>query len=208
MNALQGVRCLSPGLLAVWGLVVGFGLLVLEVHATRPGDAGSPSVRWPEETPVRRAANRSTLLIFLHPFCPCSRASVEEFRYILSKCGQRASAHALLLAPSHRPEGWGRSELEQDLAAIPDVHVLMDRGGAIAKRFGVETSGHVVLYDPQGRLTYSGGITAARGHGGDNHGRAAVIDRILAKEGRRSGSPVFGCPLTTTGQPVSAERRR
>ena len=39
-----------------------------------------------------------------------------------------------------------------------------------------KTSGQVVVYDAKGALLFSGGITAARGHMGDNAGR----DRITA----------------------------
>jgi hypothetical protein len=44
-------------------------------------------------------------------------------------------------------------------------------------------------------LLFAGGITAARGHAGDNAGRSA-IETLLA--GGRPGydrTPVFGCPI-------------
>jgi hypothetical protein len=195
-------------LLAIWGLVVGSGLFFLEAYATLPGDAGSPPIRWPEDSLVRRNVHRSTLLFFVHPQCPCSRASVEELRYILSQCGNRVAAHAILLSPAHGAGSWGDSEIEQELAALPDIQIWHDSGGQKARRFGVETSGHVVLYDLQGRLTYSGGITAARGHTGDNVGRSAVIDEILGIKRPEPGIPVFGCPLSGFGPPVGEESRR
>ena len=207
MFTLQGVRYSLSGLLAVWGLVVCSGFVLLQGYVTRPGDAGSPPVRWPEDNPFRRDGHRSTLLIFLHPLCPCSSASVEELGYVLSQCGERVSAHAVLLVPSHRPEEWRRSPIEQELAASSDVHIWVDKGGATARRFRVETSGHVVLYNSRGRLSYSGGITAARGHRGDNYGRAAVIDRILGAERYEPASPVFGCPLTAAALPSGEEQR-
>jgi hypothetical protein len=208
MNSLPKVRYSPSGLMAVWGLVVGSGILLLEGYAARPGDSDPPPVGWPAESPIRPDVSRSTLLIFLHPRCPCSRASVEELGYILSRCGHRVSVHALLYSPTHLPQGWGQSGIEQDLTALPDVHIWPDRAGAEARRFGVETSGHVVLYDGQGRLAYSGGITAARGHRGENDGQAAVTDRILGKGGDQPGSPVFGCPLLTPPSPSGEEPGR
>jgi hypothetical protein len=208
MISLPRVRYSSSGLLVIWGLVVGCGILLLEGYAARPGDTGSPPIGWPADSPIPRDADGSTLLIFLHSQCPCSRASVEELGYILSRCGRRVSSHALLLSPTHVPGGWSRSAIEQDLTALPDVHTWPDRAGAEARRFRVETSGHVVLYDAKGRLTYSGGITAARGHGGDNDGRAEVIDRILGKAGNQPGSPIFGCPLLTPPSPSGEEPGR
>jgi hypothetical protein len=81
--------------------------------------------------------------------------------------------------------------------AIPGVPSVDDEGGVEAKRFGVATSGHVLLFDRAGRLLFSGGITPARGHEGDSLGRDALIER-LAGTRTISGpatSPVFGCPL-------------
>jgi len=192
-------------LLVFWGLVVGSGIALLEVHATRPCDAGTRSLGWPEGSLIRRDGTRPTLLIFLHPCCPCSRASLAELAYIMSHAGGRVSAHALLLLPAHLPERWGESAIEQDLAELPDVLTWRDRGGNEARRFGVATSGHVLLYDAQGRLTFSGGITSARGHRGDNYGRDAVLAQILGQEGDRPGNPVFGCPLATPQPPVMEE---
>jgi hypothetical protein len=123
----------------------------------------------------------------------------------MSRAAGRVSAHALLLLPAHLPERWRGSAIEQDLAVLPDVVTYQDRGGGEARRFGVATSGHVLLYDAQGRLTYSGGITSARGHRGDNYGRDAVLAQILGKERDRPGNPVFGCPLATPQPPVMEE---
>ena len=51
---------------------------------------------------------------------------------------------------------------------------VLDPGGAEARRFGVATSGHVLLYDTRGDLIFSGGITPGRGEQGDNAGPGGV----------------------------------
>jgi hypothetical protein len=88
--------------------------------------------------------------------------------------------------------------LWRSAAAQPGVTVLADEGGQEAQQFGVVASGHALLYDEQGRLTFSGGITASRGHEGDNVG----ADSLLAALGSSSLEssvptrfPVFGCAL-------------
>ena len=206
MTSLSRVRKRSLVLLATWGAVVVSGILFLEAYAARPGDGGTPTGRWLAGSRIQLDDRRSTLLIFLHPHCPCSRASVGELAYIVDRCRDRVSVHAILLGTPIL-DRWGRSEIERDLASLPDVHVYPDRGGAEARRFSVATSEHVLLYDPRGRLVFSGGITSARGHAGDNDGRAAVLDRILNEEGGRAGSPVFGCPLTTPRSTAKEECR-
>jgi hypothetical protein len=203
--ALPRFKPSLASLIVSWGLVVGSGIVLIEVHGSRPGDVGTPSVRWPEESLIRRVGGQPTLLIFLHPHCPCSRASLAELAHIMSRCAGRVSAHALLLLPARLPKRWGESAIEQDLAELPDVVTWQDREGSEARRFGVATSGHVLLYDAQGRLTFTGGITSARGHRGDNYGRDAVLAQIMGQKGDRPGSPVFGCELRTPQPPVIEE---
>jgi hypothetical protein len=73
--------------------------------------------------------------------------------------------------------------------------VVIDEGGVEAARFEALTSGQVVLYDGEGRLQFSGGITGARGHLGDNLGLRRVMSLLRGAEPDRTDSPVFGCPL-------------
>jgi hypothetical protein len=194
MISLSRLKYRSVALLTLWGSAVAAGFLYLEAYAARPGEPTSPPVAWPQGSSIDRCDHRPTLVIFLHPHCPCSRASLAELAYVLSRCGGHVSTRAVLL---HTPrlERWSRSEIEEDLAGLPEVNTVRDAGGVEAGRFRVATSGHVLLYDARGRLKFSGGITAARGHRGDNFGRAAVLGWILGEEGDRAGSPVFGCPL-------------
>jgi hypothetical protein len=57
------------------------------------------------------------------------------------------------------------------------------------------------LYGPGGDLLFSGGITAARGHSGDNCGRSTIISLLTEETANapvRAGPAqtfVFGCPL-------------
>ena len=61
--------------------------------------------------------------------------------------------------------------------------------------FHAETSGQTALYDATGNLLFSGGITSARGHEGDNDGRAAVVSLLTSDGAEERETPVFGCPL-------------
>jgi hypothetical protein len=57
------------------------------------------------------------------------------------------------------------------------------------------TSGQTVLYDNEGALLFSGGITGARGHAGDNAGRTSLVELLNRGAAGRSRTSVFGCPL-------------
>jgi hypothetical protein len=201
---LSRVKDRSLGLAVAWAVVVASGILFLEAYAARPGAQGALAEDWPVASPVARDHRRPTLLIFLHPHCPCSQASLAELAAILDRCRDRVAIHAILLSTPVL-DRWSASENERGLAALPGVHVDRDPGGQAVRRFGVATSGHVLLYDRRGRLIFSGGITAARGHVGDNLGKAAVLDAILHEVIGHKTSPVFGCPLMTPGSNASAE---
>jgi hypothetical protein len=57
------------------------------------------------------------------------------------------------------------------------------------------TSGQVLVFDRRGRVSYSGGITRARGQTGANAGRAAVEAILRGGSPPYPSGPVFGCPL-------------
>ncbi len=85
--------------------------------------------------------------------------------------------------------------------------MLCDQNAALARRFGAETSGHVILYGPDGKLKFSGGITRSRGDIGDNTGRRALHDLLAERSSAFASNPIFGCPLfgpkTGNGPPTN-----
>src|SRR5215472_11422328 len=107
----------------------------------------------------------------------------------------RIAAHVLFVDPPGVSEGWDQTDLWSTAVAIPGVDVMRDRGGIEARRFGATTSGQVLLYDGAGRLMFRGGITSARGHEGDNVGRARIAALLAHSDATPRQSPVFGCPL-------------
>jgi hypothetical protein len=81
---------------------------------------------------------------------------------------------------------------------MPGVVVAIDPGGIEQQRFGARASGEVFLYKPDGELIFHGGITASRGHAGDNAGRAFLEAILLRQKPAGAKTPVFGCELETT----------
>jgi hypothetical protein len=88
-----------------------------------------------------------------------------------------------------------RTDLWDSAQNIPGVTVLADRAGVEAGRFNGVTSGIAMLYDVDGRLLFSGGITDSRGHSGDNQGREAIVSLLTGDGNTQSVTPVFGCSL-------------
>jgi hypothetical protein len=197
-------RLLLYALLAAWTAVVGVGLACLWIYAATPGDHGATPNRWPVESGMAPAADRPTLVVFAHPRCPCTRATIGELAKLMVYGQGRVDARVLFFTPRDAADDWRETDLWDAARQIPGVAVASDEEGVEAARFSVATSGHAVLYDPDGRLLFSGGLTAARGHSGDNPGSAA-IEGLLAHAGTgMDRTPVFGCGLSG-GNPQSRD---
>jgi hypothetical protein len=190
------MKDLFPFLLGVvWLTAVGVGMEVLRVHDSTPGgNSGIPS-NWPTQSHIPRLAGLPTLVMFAHPECPCTRASIGELALLMTHCQNKVDAHVVFLRPAGSGKDWLYTDLWDSAEVIPEVSVAADDMGAEAGNFHVTTSGHVVLYDSCGKLLFSGGITEARGHYGDNEGVSAIMNRLNHEGETVAETPVFGCSL-------------
>ena len=191
----------GPILTCLWGVAVCVGIGILADYETRPGDTATSPDEWPTMSRIVRATGQPHLVMFAHPRCPCTRASIGELAVVMSQRKGRLAAHVLFLKPAEFEKKWTQSDLWRSAASIPGVTVAVDESGAEAQYFGAITSGHVVLYDGDGRLLFSGGITGSRGHFGDNYGRSTVVAlvRDCASQSPTRRYPaecsVYGCRL-------------
>jgi hypothetical protein len=138
--------------------------------------------------------------MFAHPQCQCTNAGLGELALILAHSGGKLDAYVYFYLPAGEADTWAQSSLWHAAKAIPGVHVLEDRGAAVAKSFGVFTSGQTLLYSSGGQLQFKGGITAYRGHSGDNAGRSAIAALVRGETMTLLAAgpvvtPVFGCSL-------------
>jgi len=184
--------------IAFWGACLAYGMALLLQHENEPGLVGATPVNWPSETGLERSSGRPTLLVFLHPHCPCSRVTLGELQSIIAQCRDRVAIHVLFVQPDGTDPDWVHTDLWQTATALDGATTSVDVAGREAALFGARSSGHVLLFDSAGRLEFTGGITGSRSHAGDNYGRAAVVD--LVNCGRRTTlapqtSFVFGCRL-------------
>jgi hypothetical protein len=162
-------------------------------YKSTPGALEAPPSRWPAPSALARSSDRSTLVVFAHPRCTCTRATLDELAILLARATAPLTTYVVFSRPPDVEAGWERGESWEAARTIPGVTVVSDAGGAEARRFRVQTSGETVLYDPSGRLAFFGGITGARGHRGDNVGRARVLALLATHHADRDRSPVFGC---------------
>jgi hypothetical protein len=187
-------RCILLTVVLGWGLGIVAGCFALWNHAGTPGSQQVGTPVWPEETLLHRDAHRHTLVIFAHPHCPCTRASLRELERLVSQAEGLLEVQIAFLQPPGMSADWVYTDLWQSAKAIPKTSVTVDSKGIEARRFGARTSGEAFLYDTRSRLIFQGGITPARGHEGDSAGRTAIY-RWVANQPAESRAPVFGCPL-------------
>jgi len=192
---------------AAWLLAVaaGFGALLRYASTPAPQDAAPPE-RWPAATTLTRASARPQLLLFAHPRCPCTRASVAELARIMGRFHDRLDARVLVVQPPGADDRFADSALRERAGTIPGVKVSVDRDGVEARRFGAVASGTVLLYDGSGRLLFHGGITSARGHEGQSFGQQRIASLLTTGRADSDQAPVFGCVLF--GGQTSRARRQ
>jgi hypothetical protein len=188
-------RFIFVGLLTLWIAAVGVGLSRLWAYASVPAPASQVAPAWPAQSSVPRAQGLPTLVVFAHPKCPCSRASIGELARMMTHVHGRLEPVVLFYRAANTEPGWEKTDLWDAAAAISGVRVISDPDGAEAEAFGVLASGHTLLYGADRRLLFSGGITSARGHAGDNPGSQAIVALTLNSGPAIARTSVFGCFL-------------
>jgi hypothetical protein len=176
--------------------IVSGGFFLYRYELT-PGRAGEVATHWPAEASFRFAESRPTLVMFVHPHCPCTRATVEELNRLLVRRLDQVKTFVVFVRPEGVEANWERTNLWRTVAALPGVHALCDEAGRDQKCFGASLSGETLLYDQTGRLLFRGGITPSRGHVGDNTSSEALAARIHDPRLAFCATSIFGCRLTS-----------
>jgi hypothetical protein len=198
--------CLSPSrarpLMLVLGgclwcacITVGFAALLIYKH--QEGSPATPPEKWPSNAQLSYSSQRQTLLVFSHPHCPCTRATFRELERILTQAPNQVDVHVVFAAIEGVATQSKRSALAPAAERLGSDAIHHDRSD-LCRQFRVKTSGHVLLYDANGTLRFSGGITASRGHEGRTNGGDALVELLLRRTAARSSFVVFGCPLFDT----------
>ncbi len=171
------------------------GLFVVWAYENGPGVAATAHNQWPRSSALTPATDRPTLVLLAHPQCTCTRATLGELAEALARATTLPRTYVVFLKPSSMPDGWETTDLWKSAARLPNTTVVRDDDGREAERFGAATSGQTMLYDAQGTLLFSGGITGARGHAGDNAGRSSIVALLNRRSGTHASTNVFGCSL-------------
>jgi hypothetical protein len=179
----------------LWLAAICFGSVALVRYESRPGEANEALRMWPAQSKLPLNENLPTLILFAHPKCPCTRATMGELSLLIARCSKKVATTVIFTKPAEVDDNWVDTDLWRSAEAIPGVTVLRDDSGVEARQFGAVTSGEVMLYARDGKLLFHGGITDARGHAGDNEGRTAIVLLLEGKPCDTTTTHVFGCRL-------------
>jgi hypothetical protein len=179
-------------IVGVWLLIGCAGLVVMLHHEKLAGVSGNPPREWPLQSAIPHRG--LTLVMFVHPRCPCTRASIGELAQVMARFRGKVTAQVLFVQPAGEGLDWVKGGLWRLAEAIPGVTVHADSNGVEARRFNAITSGQTMLYGENG-LLFTGGITAGRGHAGDNPGRDAITALADGQIAGGARTAVYGCGL-------------
>ncbi|MDR3612449.1 MAG: hypothetical protein P4L53_02720 [Candidatus Obscuribacterales bacterium] len=199
---------LVPTAIALWLSICAYLTVQLIEFGTRPGQKAQTISQFPADSKLKLVRGKFTIVAFLHPQCPCSKASVGELEELMQHSSDDATAYALFLKPTGCSEKFAKSDLFEQTSKINGVHALVDEDGREAGIFGSKTSGQMMIYNPEGRLVFSGGITSSRGHFGDNLGLDTALQSIGKKRNTFECTDVYGCPLFASNTSDTATHRR
>jgi hypothetical protein len=179
--------------LSVFSTLVGMAALIKFDQTAGPSDAAPPG--WPSQSGIKRLKGRAEIVVFAHPFCSCTDATIAELEQLLAR-GKPGATRPPITVLFFRPRnsGWAPNGLWKKAQSLPEAHVVWDDGSE-AKRFGARVSGYVLLYSPEGNLLFRGGITGSRGHRGDNYGLDELAASLDSNRPAHGSNPVFGCAL-------------
>ena len=197
------LRCkptIVPLVTMIWAVLVCAGLYGLWCYAQDPGTQEASPIRWPQASRIPRPQDKPILLLFAHPRCPCTRATLSELERLTARIPGRLETYVIFTGPLQMGHDWPWTDLRRNAESMNGAHVFCDQSGLESELFRARTSGLALLYSNAGLLLFQGGLTPSRGHEGDNDGIAAVQAIVLDEGSAVHQTPVFGCPLQIPNQ--------
>ena len=180
---------------AIWIAAFAGGTAAFLRFEFTPGDETRAPLVWPVDSSIPLHPDGMTLVLFAHPHCACTRASLDELQVVLSHQSRPVSAQVVFVQLPAFTDQEMNDESWEKAGRIPGVERRIDKEGIEARRFGALVSGFTVLYDSSGKLLFEGGVTGSRGQVGANAGRNSVIGFLRDGKVDTSRTPVFGCYL-------------
>lgn len=169
--------------------------MILLQYENKPGEKISVPNQWPVASVLKPAETPYTLVMGVHPHCPCTRATMDELAIIMTHAQSKLKGYVIFIEPPGFNANWAKTDLYRYALAISGIETIIDHNGQEADLFHMTTSGQTLVFDKNGKLFFSGGITASRGHVGGNRGVDTILELVRTGKASYRETPFFGCPL-------------
>ena len=185
----------TKNLFILWIVVLILGFGAMAWYKQQPGPVGKIQSHWPQNVSQPLNPFRHNLVLFAHPGCSCTYASIVELEKLLVSHKNKFNVQIYFYYPSDKTKEWTNSTSKTYALKLPNTEVIDDRGGEFARRFGALTSGQAILYSPEGKLVFAGGLTETRGHIGESEGTRSIASAIETGQSLIKSTSTFGCIL-------------
>lgn len=185
-----------------WFVACGSVLWLLWSYSNAAGPQGMLPVGWTPDARLECPEDRPMLLVFAHPKCPCTRATMSAIERLQRDVPGTFATRVVFYEPDGADASWHQTDLWVRAQKLIDAKAIADPGGSISGGAGAAVSGCVALLDPQDGLLFWGGVTPSRGHEGESVGLNSLRSILRGQEPVESRAPVFGCELVGPGHGV------
>ncbi len=201
MNRLRRIRPYSCAV--IWFAISVTAFWALTIRSYVPGAVATAPRVWPAATSLTRDHAACTAVVFVHPLCGCTRATLAEVARLTRQLGD--DSRWIIVVDANATSGLAdlNTSVVRLARGISKAEVYLDFGGVETARFQARTSGEVQLFDTDGQLQFHGGVTPARGHEGVSVGRLAIADWVSRRQSPVVACNTYGCLLSaaTKAQP-------
>src|SRR5262245_15610327 len=110
--------CVATGL---WAATLLCAIILGLRYQYAPAATRTAAAKWPAVTALSLAEDRPTVVMFIHPRCPCTRASLNELEVLLTQFPKKFQAHVVCFQPPSADASWTNTDLWKQAAAYPEV---------------------------------------------------------------------------------------
>src|SRR5450756_1522662 len=95
-----GAVTIQMGFSLLWLLAAGTGFALILNYQSASGRTGTAPEHWPAAAQITHDSQRDTLIMFAHPQCSCTRASMEELNRLLARHHGQVTVHVMFIQPA------------------------------------------------------------------------------------------------------------
>src|SRR5262245_44591735 len=95
----------------IWLSSIVVALALIAKYSNAPGRSGAIPQHWPAQSLIVPDSKRPTLIMFAHPHCPCTRASLGELDALMARCRGQFSTHVVFVKPAGLTDDLSKTEL-------------------------------------------------------------------------------------------------